>query len=148
MPEQELDKVLDAVGTRLRGITGIHDVDVFQPQSVGAGALPRIVLRYLDSPWLISTGGRHKIQHTIQVEVIVAPLSDVRRARRKASQFVRDVKAALFTDGTGLDLIPSPNQTTVGPEGSQAIRNVKYSDNIYIASIIIFRANELTGETL
>ncbi len=144
MAEQELDAVLDAVKTRLLTIAGINDVDAFLPQAVTN--LPRIVLRYMDSPWKISSG-RHQINHTIQVEVIVAPLENVRRARRKASSMVRDVKAALFTTGTGLDLIPSPNQTTVGPEGSQAIRNVVYSDNIYIASIVIFRAIEVTGET-
>ncbi len=143
MAEQELDKVLDAVKTRMLTIDGINDVDAFLPQALIN--LPRIVLRYLDSPWKISSG-RHQINHTIQVEVIVAPLSNVRRARRQASQFVRDVKAALFTTGTGLDLISQPNQTTVGPEGSQAIRNVVYSDNIYIASIVIFRAIEVTGE--
>ena len=144
MPEQELDAVLDAVKTRMLTITGINDVDAFLPQSLAV--LPRIILRYLDSPWKISSG-RHQINHTIQVEVIVAPLSNVRRARREASRFVRDVKSALFTTDTGLDLIPQPNQTTVGPEGSQAIRNVVYSDNIYIASIVIFRAIEVTGET-
>lgn len=144
MPQQELDAVMDAVKARLLTIAGINDVDAFLPQNVIN--LPRIVLRYMDSPWKISSG-RHQINHTIQVEVIVAPLSNVRRARREASRYVRDVKAALFTTGTGLDLIPSPNQTTVGSEGSQAIRNVVYSDNIYIASIVIFRAIEVTGET-
>ena len=144
MPQQEVDKVLDALATRLKKIEGIRDVDAFRPASLKQ--LPRIVLHYLDSPWVLSPG-RNEIHHTIQIDVILAPLSDVRRARREASGFIRDVKAQLFdTANGGLELIDSPNQTTIGSEGSQAVRNVIYDENPYLAAVVIIRAIEITGE--
>lgn len=144
MAQQEVDKVLDAVAKRLKKIDGIKDVDSFRPASLSQ--LPRIVLHYLDSPWVLSPG-RNEVHHTIQIDVILAPLSDVRRARREATRFIRDVKAQLFDKANGgLELIDPPNQTTVGSEGSQAIRNVVYDENLYLAAIVIMRAIEITGE--
>lgn len=141
MPQQEVDVVLDAIATRLKNVTGIRDVDAFRPASLRQ--LPRVVLHYLDSPFELSPS-RHEIRHTIQIDVIVAPLSDTRRARREAIRFVKDVKAELFSP---LELIAAPNQTTIGSQGSQAIRNVIYDENPYLAAIIIVRAIEITGET-
>ncbi len=145
MPQQSVELVLDALATRLKAITGIRDVDSFQPATLRQ--LPRIVLHYLDSPWALSPG-RNEIAHTIQIEVIVAPLADVRRSRREAVKFIDDVKNGLFDKnlGGGLELIPEPNQTTIGSEGSQAMRNVVYNEETYLAAIIIIRAIEITGE--
>lgn len=143
MPEQEVDAVMDALKERLKVVEGIRDVDSFLPATLTT--LPRILLRYLDSPWEISPN-RNQINHTIQIEVIVAPLSTAKRSRREAIRYIRDVKASLFTKGTGLSLIASPNQTTIAPTGSQALRNVVWNDNLYFAAIIIIRCVEVTGE--
>ncbi len=140
MAEQEVDVVLDALAVRLKKIDGIKDVDKYRPASLRQ--LPRIVLLYLDSPWVLAPG-RNEIAHTIEIDVIVAPLGDFRRAREKAAGFIRDVKAELWSN---LELITSPNQTTIGSEGSQAMRNVIYDETEYLAAIIILRAIEITGE--
>ncbi len=144
MPEQEVDKVLDALAKRLEKIKGIRDVDKYLPDTLSI--LPRIVLRYMDSPWELSSS-RNQINHTIQIEAIVAAKTISKRARKQAVSFLRDVKAELFTVAPGLVLIPSPNQTTISPTGSQAIRNVVYDDNVYFAAILIIRCVEVTGET-
>ena len=141
MPEQEVDVVLDALAVRLNKIEGILDVDKYRPASLRQ--LPRIVLLYLDSPWSLAPGGRNEIAHTIEINVIVAPLGDFRRAREKAAGFIRDVKAELWSN---LELVAAPNQTTIGSEGSQAMRNVLYDETTYLAAIIIIRAIEITGE--
>jgi hypothetical protein len=143
MPEQEVDVVLDALKKRLKVVEGIRDVDSFLPSTLTT--LPRILLRYLDSPWEISSS-RNQINHTIQIEIIVAPASKAQSSRRKAMGFMRDVKNALFTKGTGLTLVNSPNQTTIAPTGSQALRNVIWNDNPYFAAILIIRCVEVTGE--
>ena len=143
MAEQEVDKVLDALVERLRVIKGIRGVDAFLPATLTA--LPRIVLRYLDSPWVLSSS-RNEITHTIQIEAIVAAKAVSHRARREAVGFIRDIKKQLFTVAPGLNLIAAPNQTTISPTGSQALRNVVWDDNVYFAGIVIVRCNEVTGE--
>ena len=144
MPEQEVDKVLDALAKRLTVIRGIKDVDKYLPDTLSI--LPRILLRYLDSPWELSSS-RNQINHTIQIEAIVAGKSSSASARKKAVGFLRDIKAQLFTVAPGLVLIEGPNQTTIAPTGSQAVRNVVWDDNRYFAAILIIRCVEVTGET-
>ncbi len=134
---------MDALVKRLRVIKGIQGVDAFLPDTLKT--LPRIVLRYLDSPWVLSAS-RNEINHTIQIEAIVAAKSISKRARRQAVGFVRDIKAQLFTVKPGLNLIAAPNQTTIGATGSQALRNVVWDDNLYYAGIVIIRCTEVTGE--
>lgn len=135
--------MMKALEKRLRLIKGIKDIDQFLPNTLKT--LPRIVLRYLDSPWEISSL-RNQINHTIQIEAIVAEKAVSRRAREEAVGFIRDIKAQLFTVSPGLNLIAAPNQTTISPTGSQALRNVVWDDNLYFAGIVIIRCIEVTAE--
>jgi hypothetical protein len=145
MPEQETTDVLDAIAARLSLVEAFAGrVDAFVP--VTLKTYPRIVLRYLDSPWKLSPM-RNQIVHVIQIEIIIAPIADVQKARRAAASYIRDVKSALFARAGGVQLIAQPHQTTVGAEGSQWLRNVIYNDEQYLAAGIIIRAIEVTGET-
>ena len=144
MAQQEVKDVLDALKLRLAKIKGIKDVDLVQPKSLVN--LPRIVLHYLDSPWILDQG-RNQIDHTIMIEVIVAPQSDRKRSRVKALSFINDIKRELMTKSPGLILIPQPNQTTLGSTGSQGTRNVVYDDTPYFAAMVIVKYIEVTGET-
>ena len=144
MPQQAVKDVLDALKIRLKKISGLKDVDLVQPKSLVN--LPRIVLQYLDSPWQLDQG-RNEIDHTIMIEVIVAPQSDRKRSRIKALSFIDDIKTELMTKSPGLILIPQPNQTTLGSRGSQGTRNVIYDETPYFAAFVIVKYIEVTGET-
>lgn len=105
-------------------------------------SIPRIVLRYLDSPIRLSPM-RSSVVHIVQVEIIVAPLSDVGVARKKAASYLREIKQ-VFMDTT--TIIDAPNQTSLTGEASQWMRNVIWNKETYFAAGIILRFNEVRAE--
>lgn len=153
VPEQETLDVLEAIETRLETVLTAFagKIDVLPAGDAESGralgTIPRIVLRYLDSPWVLGPG-TNDVQHVIQIEIVVAPLTNVRRARKEAIGYIRDVKNALFAQSNGgIQIINPPNQTVIMSEGSQWLRNVVYNERHYIAAGVIVRAKESTGET-
>jgi hypothetical protein len=141
MPAQSIDKVLDAVGVRCEKVVGRGRVSRYKPASLTD--FPQVVLRYLDSPFELSSS-RQRIDHVVEIEAIIAPLASVELAREEATKVISAIKTELMNP---LDLIPPPNQTTTGARGSQALREVVYNDQIYHAAILIIRCVEVTGET-
>lgn len=132
--ERDLPDILDDIRDCLLNVDGIRDVDSFWPTSLGA--LPRIVLRYLDSPWDLDLQ-RAEIHHEIEAEIVIAPESDARRAQRKAAGLVNKVKAQLLPDAcVGFSVVSV---------GSTGMRKVSYHGRRYWAAVVRIRAVETAG---
>lgn len=135
--ERDLPDILDDIRDCLLNATGIRDVDSFWPTNLGA--LPRVVLRYLDSSWGLQLQ-RTEIKHEIEAEIVIAPESDHIRAQRLAASLVNNVKAQLLPDVcVGF---------TVVSVGSEGMRRVSYHGRRYWAAIVRIRAVETAGATV
>src|SRR5574341_2029274 len=145
--EQSPIDVLTALAARIQGETNL-EVDIVKPTQQTLKRLPRVVLSYLDSPWELGSS-HYKTIHTIEIAIVAAPLSDYAKARVSVLSLVRDVKRALYETrrgNSGMILIRDP-QTTLVPEGTQAIRAVAWMEvsirdqlaTQYVSAIIIAR---------
>lgn len=152
--EQSPVDVLEALAARIRDETSL-EVDVVKPTQQTLRKLPRVVLSYLDSPWELGSS-HYKVVHTIEIAIVAAPLESYEKARKFVLKEVADVKRALYEDrrgNGGMILIANP-QTTLVPEGSQAVRAVAWTEvNIrdalptqYVSAIIIVRYVEKGAE--
>ncbi len=135
--ERDLPDILDDIRDCLLLTPGIRDVDSFWPTNLGA--LPRVILRYLDSPWELQLQ-RTEIHHEIEAEIVIAPASDAIRAQRKVAGLVNDVKAQLLpSDCVGFSVVSV---------GSTGMRQVSYHGRRYWAATVRIRAVETAGATV
>ncbi|KKN32738.1 hypothetical protein LCGC14_0810820 [marine sediment metagenome] len=136
--QADLPDLLDEIADCIKPVAGIRDVDAFAP--VNLGALPRVVLRYSDTPWSL-TPNRNEVRHEVSAEIVFAPIEEWKRARRGAAQLVNDVKATLQPGPTSC--ITSGTVSL----GVTALRERRYHDNLYAAVTINIRIVEVTSVT-
>jgi len=133
----DLKTLLETYATRLAGTEGINFVFPW-PAGAGLGTLPGIVLNY-DGFDAQERPSGVRIDHRIEVEIIVAPYSDLRGAYERLLPLVLLVMARIQGDIRLGDLLPQGQVSILGGRRSEA----QYGRQNYLTYVLLTCVTEI-----